>query len=127
MKHKLLIIFFTILLTTIIVTIKSKNDKEQTISNKCDVNIINKKFVDGELRLQNGKKCQFHLPAEKRTIVTICNKDGLAMEFESHDLNLEKIINPNQRVVINIPVLEKGKIYEFFEEFYGYKCEFLAI
>ena len=27
----------------------------------------------------------------------------------------------------NIPALEKNKTYKFFEEFYGYECEFLAI
>ena len=127
MKNKALIVFFTILITAIAVILNSSNDKNQTISSKCDVNIINKKFVDGELKLQNNQKCQFQLPSGQRKIITICNKDDLTMEFESHDLDLEKIIKPNRQAVVNIPALQKGRKYQFFEEFYGYKCEFLAI
>ena len=89
-ENKFLIIFFTILATAMFILINHKgSEKNQSFSYKCDISIINKQFVSGELKLQDGKDCQFQLPANKRNIITICNKDSLAMEFESHDLNLE--------------------------------------
>jgi hypothetical protein len=127
MKNKFLIIFFTILVTAMVISSNYEENKNQIVSYKCDINIINKQFVSGELKLQDEKGCQFLLPANKKSIITICNKDNLAMEFESHDLSLEKIIKSNMAGKVNIPALEKNKTYKFFEEFYGYECEFLAI
>jgi len=128
MKNKYLLISFVALLLIFIIT-KMGDNKNNDISavGNCDINIINKKFSNGELKLQEGISCQLNLPAGKSRKITICNKDNLPMEFESHDLNLEKIINPKKRVIINIPFLEKGKKYEFFEEFYGHKCNFLGV
>jgi hypothetical protein len=99
----------------------------QAKHHECDIVIKNKDFQSGKLTRQSTKQCIFTLKSGVKQKVRICNQDKLPMEFESHDLRREKIIKPNKSALISLPILRKGKKYNFFEEFYGNKCIFEAV
>jgi plastocyanin len=56
-------------------------------------------------------------PAETPLRLVITNADRTPEEFESYDLNREKLIRPGQTVTIHLPALKPGE-YEFFGEFH---------
>lgn len=56
-------------------------------------------------------------PAGKKVRLIVHNMDDTVEEFESHDLNREKIIPPNNKVVIIIAPLAPGS-YKFLGEFH---------
>ena len=57
------------------------------------------------------------IPAGQKVKLFITNLDSTPEEFESYELNREKVINGNSRTVIFIGPLEPGE-YPFFGEFY---------
>ncbi len=57
------------------------------------------------------------LPAGQKIRLIIINQDPTAEEFESYELNREKVIPGNSRTVIFIGPLAPGD-YPFFGEFY---------
>lgn len=57
------------------------------------------------------------IPARTKVRLIIDNQDDTAEEFESHELNLEKVIPGKSTTVIFIRPLEPGE-YPFFGEFY---------
>lgn len=57
------------------------------------------------------------VPAGQKIKLEIDNQDPTPEEFESHDLNREKIINGNSKAVISVGPLEPGR-YHFFGEFH---------
>jgi hypothetical protein len=57
------------------------------------------------------------LPADTKVKLLIHNSDPTPEEFESYELNREKIITGNSRAVIFIGPLKPGS-YPFFGEFY---------
>lgn len=57
------------------------------------------------------------IPANQKVRIRIINQDPTPEEFESFELNREKIIVGNGQTVIFIGPLEPG-IYPFFGEFY---------
>lgn len=57
------------------------------------------------------------IPAGQKVKLFITNLDPTPEEFESYELNREKVINGNSRTVIFIGPLEPGE-YPFFGEFY---------
>ncbi len=57
------------------------------------------------------------IPAHTKVKLIIYNKDDTSEEFESYELNREKIIMGNRKGVIFIAPLEPGE-YPFFGEFY---------
>ena len=57
------------------------------------------------------------IPAGKKVRVRIINQDPTPEEFESFELNREKIIVGNGQTVVFIGPLEPGE-YPFFGEFY---------
>lgn len=59
---------------------------------------------------------EIEVPAGQKIKLTINNQDATAEEFESHELNREKIIAGNSKAVISIGPLEPGR-YPFFGEF----------
>ena len=63
-------------------------------------------FVPSELRVPAGQKVK----------LIVENQDATPEEFESHELNREKIIAPKSKVSIFIGPLKAGK-YPFFGEF----------
>jgi plastocyanin len=56
------------------------------------------------------------IPAGKKVKLIVENQDASAEEFESHDLNREKIISGNKSVIIYVGPLKEGT-YKYFGEF----------
>ena len=56
------------------------------------------------------------VPAGQRVKLMVHNQDSTAEEFESHDLNREKIIPPGAKAAIFIGPLKPGR-YRFFGEY----------
>lgn len=56
------------------------------------------------------------IPANTKVKLVIYNRDNSVEEFDSFDLNREKVIFPKQKAVIFIGPLPPGK-YNFFGEF----------
>ena len=69
--------------------------------------IKNHKFEPAEVRV----------PAGQRVKLTVHNQDSTPEEFESHQLNREKMIAGNGRAVIYVGPLSPGK-YPFYGEFH---------
>lgn len=59
---------------------------------------------------------EFEIPAGQKVKLVISNLDPTPEEFESHELNREKIIAGNSEGVIYVGPLKPG-IYPFFGEF----------
>ena len=57
------------------------------------------------------------IPANIKVKLLIINRDPTAEEFESYELNREKVISGNRKTVIFIGPLPPGE-YPFFGEFY---------
>jgi plastocyanin len=68
--------------------------------------IKNHKFEPAELKV----------PAGQRVKLVVHNQDGTAEEFESHDLNREKIVPPGAKVTLFIGPLKPGR-YAFVGEY----------
>lgn len=64
-------------------------------------------FVPAEIRVPAGKKIK----------VVVENQDATAEEFESHELNREKLIPANSKATIFFGPLAPGK-YPFYGEFH---------
>ena len=60
---------------------------------------------------------EVRVPAGKKIKLVIHNQDNSAEEFESHELNREKIIPGNAKLPVFIGPLSPGK-YPFFGEFH---------
>jgi len=56
------------------------------------------------------------IPVNKKVKLIIYNRDNTPEEFDSFDLNREKVIFPNKKTTIFIGPLPKGR-YEFFGEY----------
>ena|ERR1039457_6130179 len=60
---------------------------------------------------------ELRVPAGKKIKLIVENQDATAEEFESHELNREKVIAPQSKAPIFIGPLNTGK-YPFFGEFH---------
>lgn len=56
------------------------------------------------------------VPASQKVRLTVENQDPTPEEFESYQLNREKVVPGNGRIVVFVGPLQPGK-YEFFGEF----------
>ena len=72
-----------------------------------------------ELTIENHrfKPEQITIPAGKKIKLLVANRDSTPEEFESYELNREKIITGGRSAVIYIGPLKPGK-YPFFGEFH---------
>lgn len=68
--------------------------------------IRNHRFEPSELRVPSGKKIK----------LVVSNQDSTPEEFESHELNREKVVPANGKVTVYIGPLSAGR-YPFFGEF----------
>jgi len=59
---------------------------------------------------------KLEIAADEKHRLIIINKDPTPEEFESYELNREKIVAANARIVIFLPPLDAGT-YPFFGEF----------
>ena len=57
------------------------------------------------------------VPADKQVRITIKNLDADPSEFESTDLNREKIVTPGKTITVLIGPLSPG-VYGFFDDFH---------
>ncbi len=71
------------------------------------VTIKNNQFIPSEL----------HIPAGKKVKLVVDNQDPSAEEFESYELNREKVIPANTRGFIFVGPLSSGR-YPFFGDFH---------
>jgi len=60
---------------------------------------------------------EIHIPADTKVKLLIINQDPTSEEFESYELNREKVIAGNSKAVIFIGPLAPGE-YPFFGEFF---------
>ncbi|WP_425314326.1 cupredoxin domain-containing protein [Psychrosphaera aestuarii] len=66
------------------------------------------------------------VPAGKKVRLVIYNQDESAEEFDSFDLNREKVLFPNKKAVIFIGPLKAGR-YEYFGEFHPESAQGVVI
>lgn len=59
---------------------------------------------------------ELEVPAGEKIRLVVENQDATPEEFESYDLNREKIVAGNGRIVLYVGPLKPGR-YEFFGEF----------
>ena len=71
------------------------------------------------LTLRNHKfvPAQLTIPANTKVKLLIVNEDATPEEFESHELNREKIVTGKGRITVYVGPLKPGK-YPFFGEFH---------
>lgn len=71
------------------------------------------------LAIKNNRfsPAELHIPAGKKIKLVVDNQDASAEEFESYDLNREKVIPANSRGFIFIGPLTPGR-YPFFGDFH---------
>lgn len=72
-----------------------------------EIEIINHLFIPSE----------FSIPANTKIKLIVYNRDPTPEEFESYELNREKVIMGNRKATIFIGPLPAGE-YPFFGEFY---------
>jgi plastocyanin len=60
---------------------------------------------------------QLSVPAGEKIKLTVKNLDATPAEFESYDLNREKIVKGGAEAVVTIGPLKPGT-YQFFDEFH---------
>jgi len=68
------------------------------------------------LRNHRFEPSELRVPAGKKIKIVIENLDATAEEFESHDLNREKVIPPKSKVPVFIGPLKPGR-YPFKGEY----------
>lgn len=57
------------------------------------------------------------IPAGQKVVLHVKNEDAMPAEFESYDLNREKIVVGHGEILVYIGPLDPGK-YEFFDDFH---------
>ena len=60
---------------------------------------------------------QLIIPAGQKIKVTVDNQDPTAEEFESFDLNREKVVSGNKKIIVFIGPLQQGT-YKYFGDFH---------
>lgn len=60
---------------------------------------------------------EIHVPAKQAVTLKVTNEDATPEEFESHDLDVEKVIAGGQSAVIRLRPLDAGR-YGFFGEYH---------
>jgi hypothetical protein len=74
-------------------------------------------IIELEIRDHLFYPAELLIPVDTKVKVRISNNDPTAEEFESYELNREKVIPGNSQSVIFIGPLKAG-IYPFFGEFF---------
>jgi len=69
---------------------------------------------------------EVEIKAHRKVKLMIINKDETAEQFESFDLNREKVIFPHQKSIIYIGPLKPG-IYHFHGEFHPHSAQGVVI
>lgn len=71
------------------------------------------------LTIENNKfhPAELHVPANQRVKLEIENRDATPEEFESYELNREKLIAPRSKATVYVGPLAPGR-YPFFGDFH---------
>jgi hypothetical protein len=69
------------------------------------------------IRNQKFEPAQLTVPANAKFKLRVINTDNTPSEFESTDMNREKIVLPNSTITVFIGPLDKGS-YKFFDDFH---------
>jgi plastocyanin len=69
-------------------------------------------FVNGHF-----EPASFNVAAGKPIKLTVTNNGASAIEFESFELNRERVVQPGQTITVNLPKLDAGQ-YHFFDDFH---------
>ncbi len=69
------------------------------------------------IREHRFEPAELKVPANTKIKLIIKNEDDSAEEFESHELNREKIVAPKSAITVWVGPLEPGE-YPFFGEFH---------
>jgi plastocyanin len=69
------------------------------------------------IRDHRFEPAEIHVPAGQKIKLVIQNQDATPEEFESHELNREKVIAPGSKANIYIGPLTPGR-YPFYGEFH---------
>ena len=56
-------------------------------------------------------------PSGTKVRLEVSNQTGVAIEFESFELNRERVVQPGQKVAVYLSGLTPGR-YEFFDDFH---------
>lgn len=96
--YKFSLVFFLLCLGT--VSVVAAPVAEYTVT------IRNHRFVPAEISI----------PAKTKVKLIVINEDATPEEFESHELNREKIVTGKGRITVFIGPLKPGR-YPFFGEF----------
>lgn len=85
----------------------------------CAAPILAAEPLEARLAIQDHKfePAELKVPAGQKIKLLIENRDDSAEEFESHELNREKIVGPKATITVYIGPLEPGR-YPFFGEFH---------
>jgi plastocyanin len=70
------------------------------------LSVEEKGFSPAEIEVPVGAKVRFQ----------VTNKTSVAIEFESFELNRERVVQPGQTVSVYVSGLDAGR-YEFFDDF----------
>ncbi|HZP42067.1 MAG TPA: cupredoxin domain-containing protein [Candidatus Binatia bacterium] len=57
------------------------------------------------------------VPASARVRIEVTNQTPVAIEFESFDLNRERVVQPGQTAAVYVSGLKPGR-YQFFDDFH---------
>jgi hypothetical protein len=71
-----------------------------------EVTVKDKQFQPAELKA----------PANTRIVIHVINRDGVAMEFESSSMKVEKVVPANSEGIVRAGPFKAGR-YEFFDDF----------
>lgn len=96
-----------LLLSFSLILAPSKGMAETEKEEEIKITIRDSRFDPQEMKIKAGKKIKL--------IVT--NSDKSAAEFESIDLDREKVVPPGKTITILLPKLQPGT-YEFFDHFH---------
>ena len=75
--------------------------------------------VELQLVIKNHRfePSELKVPAGQRVKLVVDNRDDTPEEFDSHDLNREKLVPPGSKVTVFIGPLKPGR-YAFFGEYH---------
>jgi hypothetical protein len=86
----------------------------------------NAKDVSVTIKDHRFSPVEIHVPAKQAVTLKVTNADATPEEFESHDLDIEKVIAGGQSAVIRLRPLDSGR-YGFFGEYHEDTAEGVLI
>ena len=102
MRSREYIFFGTLLLGTLSLLSEGRAAEEAYT-----LTVKDHRFSPGELKVPAGRKVR----------IVVDNQDPTAEEFESYDLNREKVVSGNSKITLFVGPLKPGT-YKFFGEFH---------